>query len=115
MWTNIRDDLAERGFDLSDVKLHTFRHTCATRLAENGMDLLGLRDWLGHSDIKVTAERYVHLMSSHLYHGAELLDTLAGTSGLGKGIEEPVEQPSTMNDYLSSGSDGDRVGIPTLQ
>lgn len=74
LWNNIRDDLAEQGFDLSKVKLHTFRHTCATRLAEGGLDLVSLRDWLGHSDIKITAERYVHLMPSHLHRGAIILN-----------------------------------------
>lgn len=74
LWNNIRDDLAEQGFDLSKVKLHTFRHTCATRLAEGGLDLVSLRDWLGHSDIKITAERYVHLMPSHLHRGALILN-----------------------------------------
>lgn len=114
MWTNLRDDLAERGLDLSDVKLHTFRHTCATRLAENGMDLLGLRDWLGHSDIKVTAERYVHLMSSHLFQGAEILDLMTGTVGLPEEIESADIASCTMPDYLSCGRDGDSAGIPTL-
>lgn len=114
LWTNIRDDLVALGFDLSDVRLHTFRHTCATRLAENGMDLLGLRDWLGHSDIKVTAERYVHLMSSHLYHGAEILDTIGGTIGLHEGNESPDEERCTMADYLPNGSDCDIGVTPTL-
>lgn len=114
LWTNIRDDLAERGLDLSDVRLHTFRHTCATRLAENGMDLLGLRDWLGHSDIKVTAERYVHLMSSHLFQGAAILDLMTGTVGSHEEIEEPLGEQGTMPDYLSSGRDGDTHAAPTL-
>lgn len=74
LWDNIRRDVAEEGFDLSDVKLHTFRHTCATRLAEGGLDLVSLRDWLGHSDIKITAERYVHLMATHLHRGAIILN-----------------------------------------
>lgn len=90
LWSNIREDMEARGFDISDVKLHTFRHTCATRLAENGMDLLGLRDWLGHSDIKVTADRYVHLMSSHIYRGAAILDRLNG--------ERRVPQPATIDE-----------------
>lgn len=114
MWTNIRDDMAELGYDVSDVRLHTFRHTCATRLAENGMDLLGLRDWLGHSDIKVTAERYVHLMSSHLFHGAELLDTLAGASSNGGEIEEPAGPLGDMADCLSNRRDDANRGIPAL-
>lgn len=80
MLVKIREDMKAKGFNIDDVVLHTFRHTCATRLAEGGMDLIGLRDWLGHSDIKITADRYVHLMNSHIYRGASILD-MYGTSG----------------------------------
>lgn len=76
---NIRDDMRAEGFDFDDVVLHTFRHTCATRLAEGGMDLIGLRDWLGHSDIKITAGRYVHLMNGHIHVGASILDSYGST------------------------------------
>lgn len=71
---NVREDMKLRGYDINDVVLHTFRHTCATRLAEGGMDLIALRDWLGHSDIKITAARYVHLMNGHIHVGASILD-----------------------------------------
>ena len=88
MLQNIRADMKLHGYDIDDVVLHTMRHTCATRLAEGGMDLIGLRDWLGHSDIKITAERYVHLMNGHIHVGASILDAY-GTSPLeGPEIEE---------------------------
>jgi integrase len=84
----IRRDMKERGYSFDDVKLHTFRHTCATRLAEGRMDLVSLRDWLGHSDIKITAQRYLHLMNAHIWVGAAILDayggTLPSTSGNGQ-------------------------------
>jgi len=109
LWNNIRDDLAERGFDLSKVKLHTFRHTCATRLAEGGLDLVSLRDWLGHSDIKITAERYVHLMPTHLHRGAVVLN-----GGLAPTVPS---QPQTDNkgesrDHPVSGSNRATNGTP---
>lgn len=79
---NIREDMKVRGYNIDDVVLHTLRHTCATRLAEGGMDLVGLRDWLGHSDINVTAERYIHLMNSHVHRGVAILDAYgSGTIG----------------------------------
>lgn len=103
MWDNIRDDLAAAGYDLSDVKQHTFRHTCLTRLAEGGMDLIGLRDWAGHSDIKITADRYIHLMSSHLYRGASILDTFRGSVPPVTTIDEPDEEQSVIRDSLLCG------------
>lgn len=72
--TNLREDMKAKGFNIDDVSMHTWRHTCATRLAQGGMDLIGLRDWLGHSDIKITAGRYVHLMVGHIYRGTAILD-----------------------------------------
>lgn len=78
MWSNIRDDLAALGADISDVTLHTLRHTCLTRLAQGGMELLRLQKWAGHSDPKITAERYVHLRADDLVGG---LDILQGSNG----------------------------------
>lgn len=76
MWSNIRDDLAALGFDISDVTLHTLRHTCLTRLAQGGMELLRLQKWAGHSDPKITAERYVHLRADDLVAGLDILQGL---------------------------------------
>lgn len=88
MLQNIREDMKLRGYDIDDVVLHTMRHTCATRLAEGGMDLIGLRDWLGHSDIKITAGRYVHLMNGHIHVGAGILDAYGTVPLEGPEIEE---------------------------
>lgn len=83
---NLRDDMKEAGFMFDDVVLHTMRHTCATRLAEGGLDLVALRDWLGHSDIKITAGRYLHLMNSHVYRGVAILNH-AGSIGNADGTQ----------------------------
>ena len=102
---NIRADMKERGYDFDDVTLHTFRHTCATRLAEGGMDLVSLRDWLGHSDIKVTASRYIHLMNGHIHRGASILDAYSqplGTDGEEEGNRETDgEHPPKRNDVTN--------------
>lgn len=111
LWDNIRDDMAKRGFDLSEAVLHTWRHTCATRLARGGMDLLSLKDWMGHSDIKITAERYVHLMVAHIHRGASILNTYSGTMSPTQGGTNGEESdPSTMAYNQPSGSDRDTAG-----
>lgn len=114
LWLNLRADMAKRGYDLSDCTIHTMRHTCATRLAIGGMDLLGLRDWLGHSDIKITAERYIHLLSSHLYQGAAILD-LHGAPPAPEGTEEADGGLCGIHDVLSNGRDDASVGTLMLQ
>lgn len=80
MWNNIRDDLDALGADIQDVTLHTLRHTCLTRLAQGGLDLLRLQMWAGHSDPKITAERYIHLRPAQLVGGLSILQNSNGTN-----------------------------------
>lgn len=44
---------------------HTFRHSFATHLYDNGVDILSLRDLLGHTCVNTT-EIYVHLSTENL-------------------------------------------------
>src|SRR3546814_20276020 len=81
-------------------------HTCASRLADNGIDLVSLRDWLGHSDIKITAGRYVHRMNGHIHIGARILNAYnIGTHGTkgGKRIEDG--ETSSLRNHPSNGSE----------
>ena len=48
---------------LPDCSAHTLRHTLATRLIQNGMNLYEVKEILGHSDIKTTM-RYAHIEQS---------------------------------------------------
>jgi len=47
------------------VRPHRLRHTYGTELAAAGIDLLALRDLMGHASPETTA-RYVHLSTEHL-------------------------------------------------
>ena len=45
---------------LSNVHFHTLRHTFATRCIERGVDVKSLSEILGHYDVNITLNRYVH-------------------------------------------------------
>ncbi|MCD8155651.1 MAG: site-specific integrase [Clostridiales bacterium] len=45
---------------VADHTYHCLRHTYATHCVECGMDFKSLSEILGHSDVKITMQRYVH-------------------------------------------------------
>ena len=49
---------------IRDFHFHTLRHTFATRCVESGMQIKALSEMLGHSSVKITMDRYVHLSMS---------------------------------------------------
>ncbi|ALG69471.2 site-specific integrase [Beggiatoa leptomitoformis] len=46
---------------IEDFHIHDLRHTCASWLAQRGVSMVEIAHLLGHSDIKLTHKRYVHL------------------------------------------------------
>ncbi len=45
---------------LPEYNFHILRHTFATRCVEEGFDVKSLSEILGHSNVKITMDRYVH-------------------------------------------------------
>ena len=43
------------------IRFHDLRHSCASLLLSHGFTLKDVQEWLGHSDIKMTANVYGHL------------------------------------------------------
>lgn len=55
---------------------HALRHTCASRLVQNGVDILYVQKWLGHKQIIMT-QRYAHLAPDSLRHAVAALEVAA--------------------------------------
>ena len=47
--------------NLPHIRFHELRHSCASMLIARGWTLKDGQEWLGHSDIKMTANIYSHL------------------------------------------------------
>lgn len=46
--------------EIRKTNFHTLRHTFATNCIQNGADIKSVSELLGHSDVKITLNRYVH-------------------------------------------------------
>jgi site-specific recombinase XerD len=58
-----------------DVSVHTLRHTFATHLLEDGLDILSIKNLLGHEDIETTLI-YLQIAQLEHYKAFSPLDTL---------------------------------------
>ncbi|MFN0263810.1 tyrosine-type recombinase/integrase [Tepidamorphus sp. 3E244] len=59
--------------DDTQVVPHILRHTCASRLAQAGVDIKRIQEFLGHRTMTMTL-RYAHLAPSHLDQCARALE-----------------------------------------
>ncbi len=57
---------------IKGFRFHDLRHTFASRLIEAGVDIITVRDLLGHSSVKLT-ERYTHSKNEQKKRAVELL------------------------------------------
>jgi integrase len=69
VWGQLRDAIDWMG---EDTVIHTFRHTCASRLVQRGVDLYRVMKWMGHKDIKTTM-RYAKLRPTDMEALADIL------------------------------------------
>ena len=73
MWQRIG-----RTIDLHGATPHTFRHTYITLAASSGIDVKTLQSIAGHSDIKMTMDRYAHKRDEKIVEaGARIRDVFS--------------------------------------
>jgi len=85
---------------LHDCTVHTLRHTHATRLIQNGLNLYEVRAVLGHSDIKTTM-RYAHLEQATVTMKArDVINALRPPATVTPSVGE--DQPEILTDRPSA-------------
>jgi len=70
----------DRGGVKKEVTIHSLRHSFATHLLENGIDLRYIQELLGHKSSKTT-EIYTHVSSRDLMKIKNPLDQILGKKG----------------------------------
>ena len=62
--------------NLRQIRVHDFRHSCASLLINKGAKITLVSKWLGHSNITITLNTYTHLYKNELTEMTELLNNL---------------------------------------
>ena len=53
--------LIQKEFGLKRIRFHDLRHSCASLMLANGVQMKQIQQWLGHSSYMLTADTYSHL------------------------------------------------------
>ena len=61
---------------VKQIRIHDFRHSCASFLIQNGASIVLVSKYLGHSKISITLDTYTHLYENELKKVSSLIDTL---------------------------------------
>jgi integrase len=61
------------GIEDKEAVLHAWRHTCASRLVQNGVGIQVVQQWLGHKTLTQTL-RYAHLAPLNLHQAVAVLE-----------------------------------------
>jgi integrase len=56
------------------IRFHDLRHTCATLLLEEGVELVTIKELLGHAQLHITADIYAHVRPRLKRNAIEAMD-----------------------------------------
>lgn len=62
--------------NVKQIRLHDFRHSCASLLVNKGANITVVAKYLGHTKIEETLNTYTHLFNSVLNEVVDLIDKL---------------------------------------
>jgi len=96
VWERLRAHFPWMG---EDTVVHTFRHTCASRLVQRGVDLYRVKQWMGHKSLTTTL-RYSHLAPKHLEELADVLEARPVQQNGGKSHDRSTRGSHRAGDLL---------------
>ena len=67
-----------RKHGMKEIRFHDLRHSCASLLYSQGVDLKQIQAWLGHSTIGTTANIYTHFDYSKKVESANAILSVFG-------------------------------------
>ena len=62
--------------NIKQIRIHDFRHSCASLLINNGADITLVAKFLGHSKIDETLNTYAHMFQNKLNNIIGIIDNL---------------------------------------
>lgn len=62
--------------DVKQIRIHDFRHSCASLLINKGASIVLVSKYLGHANISITLNTYTHMYKSELENITNLLNNL---------------------------------------
>jgi integrase len=66
---------------LPPIRFHDLRHTAATLLLGQGVNVKVVSEMLGHADVSITLRLYVHVMPHMQQQAADAMDATFGLRG----------------------------------
>lgn len=63
---------------LKHIRFHDLRHSCASMMVQQNVQMKNIQMWLGHSDISTTANIYAHLEFASKVESGNMMNNLLG-------------------------------------
>ncbi len=99
---------------VKEIRIHDFRHSCASLLINNGANITIVAKYLGHTKIDETLNTYAHMFKSKLEDIVNLIDNIANEKTIKidqNNLEENFENKviDLVNSLLTKGYSGESI------
>lgn len=82
---------------LKHIRLHDLRHSCASNMLANGVQMKEIQEWLGHSNFSTTADVYSHLDFSAKVRAAQTISYVYDNNPK---LDEDTKPQATTQDSM---------------